>query len=217
MVKHKRLLPAVSALLLGLSGCLRQPSPRPFLSVPRASLDVPPATAPDNRVYVVEEGSRIRALDENGKEQWVYSVADGLADVSNHSSRDFQILFLVARTQGRLFGLATQQTGARAGQTYLFATVNNRSFWQKDVPPPTNLMPPVAVDSKAVYEAGSEGILHAFAQTDGHLLWQRQITEGPLGSLTIGSDGTIYVIGPLGRLHAITPDGSEKWAIKTHG
>ena len=38
-----------------------------------------------------------------------------------------------------------------------------------------------------------------------------------VGSPSVGKDGTIYVGSMDGKLHAIAPDGTEKWAVKTRG
>ena len=200
--------PVIVAALLSVGGCAQRNSNGPLLSVP-------PATAADNRVYVADGGGRIRALDQNGKEQWTYSVGESLAQATHRSSRDFQTLFLAAREGGRLFGLAAQLTGAHTGATYLFAMADSRLVWQREVREPTTEVPPIALGGMAIYEAGNDGTIYAFAQDDGRTLWQHHVTDGPLGSLTIGNDGTIYITGPLGHLHAIAPDGSEKWAVET--
>jgi outer membrane protein assembly factor BamB len=200
--------PMIAAALLSFAGCAQRTSNSPLLSVP-------PAAAADNRIYLADAGGRIRALDENGKEQWTYSVGESLAQVTHRSSRDFQTLFLAAREGGKLFGLAAQLTGAHTGTTYLFAMLDNHLLWQIEVREPTSEAPPIALGGTAIYEAGNDGTIYAFAQDDGRTLWQRHVTDGPLGSLTIGNDGTIYIAGPLGHLHAIAPDSSEKWAVET--
>jgi outer membrane protein assembly factor BamB len=211
MVKSAGTLVSFSILVAALSfaGCAPRPSDRPLLSVP-------PATVSDNKIYIAEAGERIRALDQNGKEQWSFSVGDSLARATNRSSRDFQTVFLAAREGGKVFGLAGQLSGAHAGTMYLFALAENHLLWQTEVRQPTSEVPRIALGKMAIYEAGNDGVLYAFAQSDGHLLWQHHVSDGPLGALTIGNDDTIYVIGPLSHLHALAPNGSEKWAIETH-
>jgi outer membrane protein assembly factor BamB len=210
MVKSTRFLMAASTLSVALiTGCVQQPALTSRLSVP-------PAPAPDNVLYVVEGGGQIRAIESDGKARWNFSVAEALAKANNRSSHDFQIMYIVAREEGRIFGLAAQVTGGHTGQTYLFALAGDHLVWQKETSPPTAIAPPIAADANALYEATYDGLIYAFAQADGRILWQRNISPAPIGSLTIGSDGTIYAIGPLGHLHAINADGSERWAIETH-
>jgi outer membrane protein assembly factor BamB len=210
MVKPARFLITTSILSAVLmTGCVQQPAATPRLTVP-------PATAPDDVLYLVEGAGQIRAIQSDGKTRWTFSVAEALAKANNRSSRDFQIVYIVAREGGRLFGLAAQLTGGHTGQTYLFALAGDHLVWQKEASPPTDMAPPIAADANAIYEATDQGLIYAFAQADGRMLWQRQVSQGQIGSLTIGNDGTIYAIGPLGRLHSINPDGSEKWAIDTH-
>ncbi len=210
MVKSTRFLIAASILSVALiTGCVQQPAATSRLSVP-------PATAPDDVLYVVEGAGQIRAIEPNGKTRWTFSVAEAVAKANNRSSHDFQIVYIVARGGDRLFGLATQLTGEHTGQTYLFALAGDHLVWQKETPPPTSIAPPIAASADSLYEATYNGLIYAFARADGRMTWQRRISEGQIGSLTIGSDGTIYAIGPLGHLHAINPDGSERWAIETH-
>jgi outer membrane protein assembly factor BamB len=211
MVKSTRFLMAASILAAAalLTSCVQQPAATSRLSVP-------PATAPDDVLYIVEGAGQIRAIQSDGKTRWTFSVAEAVAKANNRSSHDFQIVYIVACGGDRLFGLATQLSGGHTGQTYLFALAGDHLVWQKEAPPPTTIAPPIAASADALYEATYDGLVYAFAQADGRMTWQRRISEGPIGSLTIGSDGTIYAIGPLGHLHAINADGSERWTIETH-
>jgi outer membrane protein assembly factor BamB len=67
------------------------------------------------------------------------------------------------------------------------------------------------------------GVLCAFAP-DGRLLWEVDTNGRAGGTPILGEDGTIYVFGfaanwkdgPSG-LHAIGPDGVEKWSIAIKG
>jgi outer membrane protein assembly factor BamB len=81
------------------------------------------------------------------------------------------------------------------------------------VPVPEQGRAPIGVGSNAIYEAGNDGTLYAFARTDGHRLWAYQISQGTLGSPSVGADGTVYVTGPRNNLHAIAPDGSQRWVV----
>jgi outer membrane protein assembly factor BamB len=177
-------------------------------------LSAPPSAAADNDVYVAD-ADRIRALRPDGKEQWSYSLADDLVRLDNEASRDTRIDFLVARSGGKLFGLAMQESGRRAGRRILFALDGNRLIWHREVPYPSQGITPMAVGNDAVYEASEDGVLYAFSRTDGKPLWQYRVSGGPLGAPTVGADGTIYITGPRHNLHAVAPDGTSRWVIET--
>ncbi len=123
--------------------------------------------------------------------------------------------YLTARSGGKLFGLATQETGRNAGNTILFALDGNHLLWKTDVPYPEQNGAPIAIGPTGVYEAGDDGTLYAFARSDGHALWKYQVSRGTLGAPTVGADGTIYVTGPRHNLHAVVPDGTQRWVAET--
>jgi outer membrane protein assembly factor BamB len=176
-------------------------------------LSAPPSAAVDRDVYVAD-ADHISALGADGKAQWSYSLGDELRRVDKEASRDIRIDYLVARSGGKLFGLA-QESGSRAGRRILFALDGNRLAWHREVPYPSQDVTPLAIGDTAVYEAGEDGVLYAFARNDGKPLWQYRVSGGPLGAPTMGADGTIYITGPRHNLHAVAPDGTSRWVIET--
>jgi outer membrane protein assembly factor BamB len=178
-------------------------------------LSVPPSAAAEDYVYVADAAGRIRAIKPDGTEQWSYKLADDLRRQNSDASYDMQIDHLTARSNGKLFGLATELTGRYAGEIILFALDGNHLLWQRSAPAPEPGVVPIAVGQTALYEAGDDGTLYAFARADGHPLWQYRVSEGALGTPIIGADGTVYVTGPRHNLHAIAPDGSERWVLQT--
>jgi len=202
------ILVVVVGTALMLSGCGPRNSNRPLLSAP-------PSAAADNDIYLADAAGRIRALQSDGKEQWAFSLPDEIRRIDQSASSDLRINYLIARSGGKLFGLATQETGRNAGKTILFALEGNHLLWQVGVPYPEQNSAPIAIGPTAVYEAGDDGILYAFARADGHQLWKYQVSQGSLGSPTVGVDGTVYVTGPQYNLHALAPDGSQRWVIET--
>ena len=195
-------------MLLVTAGCTNPHSDRPLLSAP-------PSAAADNDIYVADAEGRIRALRPDGTEQWAFSLPDEIVKADQSASHDIRIDYLAARSGGHLFGLATQVTGRSAGKTILFALDGNRLLWQVGVPYPEQTGAPIAVAPLAVYEAGDDGVLYAFARADGHSLWKYQVSQGTLGSPTVGADGTVYVTGPGHNLHAVAPDGTQRWVVET--
>lgn len=206
-------LKIISSILLGgfavtLAACRPQHSNRPLLSAP-------PSAAADNDIYITDAEGKIRALRPDGTEQWTISLPDEIVRLNSSANPDIRIDFLAARSGGKLFGLATQLTGREAGGTILFALDGKNLLWQVGVPYPEQNSSPIAVGQMAVYEAGDDGALYAFARSDGHELWKYQVSQGALGSPTVGGDGTIYVTGPGYSLHAIAPNGTQRWVVAT--
>lgn len=197
------------ALLALLASCGRQPRRAPLLSA------APPSATADNDIYLADGAGRIRALRPDGTEQWSYSLAEDLARAEQGAAHDIRINYLAARSGGKLFCLATLASGARSGETILFALDKNHLLWQRTVPTPAQAVAPLAIGQDAIYEAGTDGVLYAFARNDSHPLWQFRVSDGALGSPAVGADGTVYVTGPRRNLHAIAPDGSERWVVET--
>ena len=181
----------------------------------RTILSVPPSATLDNDIYLAEEGGRIRALRPDGSEQWSYSLAEDLERLTGRPSRDIRIDYLAARSGGHVFGLATRLSGRENGVSILFALEGSKLLWQREVPYPAQAIAPIAIGQAAVYEAGDDGVLYAYAREDGRPLWQYRVSEAAISSPTVGRDGTIYVTGPRQNLHAITPDGKQRWVAGT--
>jgi outer membrane protein assembly factor BamB len=193
---------------LALAGCAAPRPPGPLLSAP-------PSAAADDDVYVSDAEGRIRALRPDGTEQWVFSLPEEVMRVDKTASRFIRVDYLSARSGGKLFGLATEEAGRYAGRTFIFAMVGNRLLWHVETPFPGQGGAPLAVGQTAVYQAGNDGALYAFSRTDGHQLWKYQVSRGALGSPTEGADGTVYVTGPRHNLHAVSPEGTQRWVVET--
>ena len=193
---------------LMLAGCGASRSNRPLLSVP-------PSAAADNDIYIADAEGRVRALRPDGSEQWIFSLPEEIVRLDSSVTRDIRIDYLTDHSGGKLYGLATQETGRNAGNTIHFAMDGNHLLWKADVPYPEQNGAPMAIGPTGVYEAGDDGTLYAFVRSDGHALWKYQVSQGTLGAPTVGADGTIYVTGPRHNLHAVTPDGTQRWVAET--
>jgi outer membrane protein assembly factor BamB len=178
-------------------------------------MSISPSATADSLIYVTEQSGAILAIRSDGTEQWRYKLADDLKAAGETDSTDFRIDSLAARSGGLLIAIATSISGAHAGQAILFALNANQLLWHRVVPQPEPGVSPLAVGSDAVYEAGDDGVLYAFSRSDGRPLWKFQVSQGTLGSPLLGSDGTVYVVGPGHKLHAIGPDGAERWRVET--
>ncbi|MDQ6785414.1 MAG: PQQ-binding-like beta-propeller repeat protein [Acidobacteriota bacterium] len=180
------------------------------------SVTASPNAAADDLIYFADATGTIHALQsEDGKLLWQYSLHDDLAKRQNNQTGDIRIDRLFARSGRKLFSLATEETGASSGHTILFALEANQLLWFKDAPSPEPNGSPIAVGDDAIYLAGKDGVLYAFARNDGRLLWQYQVSLGTIGAPSVGADGTIYVTGARRNLHAINANGIEKWVTET--
>lgn len=204
----KALTPLLAATLLA-AGCGVSRTAAPLLSAP-------PRASADNEIYLADETGQIRAFRADGTEHWSYSLADDLARLGGGARGELRIASLAARSGGQLFGLATLENGPHAGQSILFALNGNHLLWHQLAPTPEQGVAPVGVGESAIYEAGDDGVLYAFARADGRRLWQRRVSRGTLGPPTVAADGTVYVTGARGNLHAVAPDGSERWVAQTN-
>ena len=116
----------------------------------------------------------------------------------------------------QIVAFSTKDTqGRQNGVSILFALEGNKLLWERDVPYPAQAVAPIAIGQTAVYEAGDDGVLYAYAREDGRPLWQYRVSEAAIGQPTVGGDGTIYVTGPRQNLHAIAPDGKQRWVAGT--
>lgn len=204
-------LATISLLLAGcglpFAGCGTTHSPRPLLSAP-------PSAAADNDIYVSDAQGHLRALRPDGSVQWAVSLPGEIIRRDRSTPGDMRVDYLVARSGGNLFGLATWLTGPDAGRTIIFAMEGERLLWQVNVPYPESGGAPLAVGPAAVYEAGDDGALYAFARSDGRQLWKYQVSPGALGSPAVGADGTVYVTGARQNLHAVSPEGAQRWVVE---
>lgn len=199
-------LSLLGCVALALTACGTQRSSRPLLSVA-------PSAAADNDVYLADQLGRIRAFRSDGSEQWNLSLPDEMLKRDNTVSHDLRIDTLTAST-GKIFGLATELSGRNAGRTILFALDQNQLLWHVEVPYPEQNGSQLAIGPNAVYEAAQDGALYAYARADGKQIWKYQVGQGRLGSPTVGADGTIYVTGPNYNLHAVAPDGQQRWVVR---
>lgn len=199
----------VFVLLLNLFGCAP-------VKKSNLTLSASPSSAADDLIYFADATGTIHALQSGGQTLWQYSLGKDLNErQSGAAAGDIRIDRLFARSGKKLFGQATVETGENAGRTILFALDANRLLWFKDAPAPEPNGSPLAIGNDALYLAGKDGVLYAFAKDDGRLLWQYQVSLGTIGAPTVGADGMIYVTGARRNLHAVGTDGVQKWVAET--
>lgn len=182
-------------------------------AVRRGSLAPAPHAAQGDSVFVADDRGRIHALSSDGAERWIYEFATELEREHPTATSDLAAVEIASAEDGSIAVLLESQTGSTAGQVFLVRVdADGRALWHRTVDPPSPSARPCAV-GRAVYVAMLDGSLRAFALDDGRDLWTFTISGAALGSPRIGGDGTIYVRGASGRLHAVSPDGKELWVF----
>ena len=175
-----------------------------------------PSTAADGFVYFADARGRIHAVQSDGQTLWEYSLTDDLANQRKEEIGEIRIDRLFAGSDKKLYALARFETGAKTGNMILFALYGNKLQWVNDAPQPEPNGSPAVVGDKALYLAGNDGKLYAFARDDGRALWQYQVSLGRIGAPSLGADGVIYITGAMHNLHAVDPDGKQRWTVETN-
>ena len=200
----------LSILYLSLTGCNGVKNNNPILTAA-----APSSAVAGDSVYFADQTGTIHALQRDGVEKWRYSLLADLKKRQNEEVADVRIDRLFSRTGNRLFGIATEATGAEAGRPFLFALEENKLLWLEPTAAPEPNGSPVAVGEKGVYLAGNDGVLYAFDQSSGQILWQYRVSTGIIGSPAVGTNETIYVTGPRQNLHAVSSEGKQLWVAET--
>jgi hypothetical protein len=160
-----------------------------------------PNVGPDGNIYVVNDygGLGAFALSPEGQLLWNdpgFSEGGQLGQEIVFGSNQAYFGFDMAGTgtQGTLFGYT--QDGAQA-----FATLLNYEPGQ-----------PAAGPFGTIY-ARNGGTLGAFGP-DGNLRWSYGDSfDNYQSAPDVARDGTIYVAKYVSQLHAVRPDGSQKWVV----
>ncbi len=203
-------VPVFSVLFLWLCGCGGVKNNNPILTAA-----APSSAVADDSVYFADATGTIHALQTNGVEKWRYSLLTDLKKRPNQEVVDVRVDRLFSRAGNRLFGIATEATGAEAGRTFLFALEENKLLWLEATVAPEPISSPIAIGETGVYLAGNDGVLYAFNLSNGEVLWQYRVSTGIIGSPSVGTNETIYVTGPRQNLHAVSSAGKQLWVAET--
>ena len=178
----------------------------------QTTLTAPARAISDNDIYVSDRFGTIHALRPDGTEQWAVKLSAEIARIANAPvSRDLIVEFLAADPNGKVFGLAMEESGGSRGQRIMFALDANRLLWQQEVPYPSKGKGSVTISRDSVVLAGNDGVLYSYDKSSGNLIWQYKVSNEHLGEPASGADGTIYVTGVQHELHAVGTDGTPQW------
>jgi len=75
------------------------------------------------------------------------------------------------------------------------------------------LTSPAVGPDGSVYVCSADGFLYAF-ESGGSQKWKVSAEGAEVGSVAIGSDGTVYFVTD-GSLYAVSPYGEKKWEYET--
>ena len=175
---------------------------------------VAPARAvADNNIFIADRFGQIHALRTDGSEEWVLKFSDEMVRLANvPAATEYAFEVLTAMPDGKVYGLAFEETGSAVGQRILFRLDSGHIVWQQNVPYPSYGKASLVLSGDAVVIAAADGFLYSFRQADGAPLWKYRVSGSTLGQPEAGTDGTIYVGDSQNKIHAVGLDGNQKWA-----
>lgn len=103
--------------------------------------------------------------------------------------------------------------GSNNKKLYAISPSNKSVSWDVTLAEPANFYPPaISKDGKTVY-AVAGNTLYAYGASDGKAAWGANyvVTAGIVSGVSVDGDGTLYVCGKDGSLHAVKSDGTKKW------
>lgn len=165
------------------------------------------AVGADGTVYVGSNDSNFYALDPaTGAVRWKYAVSPltiidtGVAAISPEG-----VIYFGA-SNGSVYALKDE--GAEPSLK-----------WSSSLGGPITNAPTIAADGtlyvrieRGTTTANAQSQLVALAPADGTVLWRYNLgAEASYAPPSIGADGTVFVAGGDGALHAVTPAGGRRW------
>jgi|GEM_PF-1922861 len=198
-----------------------------------------PAIAPDGTIYVGTNG-HVYAITPAGSVKWNYSVG---GDVTSSAAIGPDGVVYIGCRDGYLYALTPSGTrkwryntgdmhmtspAVSADGTVIYCgggtsmwainTASGTQKWRYALGVSMTSSAALSPDGSTVYIGAYDGNLWAFNTANGTLLRQVQVgfkNASTSASPAVGSDGTIYLGSNYGSLHAINPDGTEKWIFET--
>jgi len=154
-----------------------------------------PAIAVDGTIYVGSDDNKLHAVNPDGTEKWTLTAG---GDVSSPAIGRYGTVYF-GSDDGKLHEVSPE----------------GEEIWSRDLGSAVG-SPAIGADGTVYVTSGSS--LCAFSSL-GDKKWEFETGAG-IGTFAvpvIGPDSTIYVGSNSGKLHAVKPDGIEKWAITTGG
>ncbi|MBI5864455.1 MAG: PQQ-binding-like beta-propeller repeat protein [Planctomycetes bacterium] len=190
-----------------------------------------PALGPDGNIYAVTDFGGLGVFSVSGADGQLRWSDLGDPQISERGQTGAEITFGARQPGGAVdaFCVAFDMVGQGTGTGKMFEyTLNGSRPWGVLMGGDGNVgqFQPAAGRAAgvgAVYVSSlisSQGYrLRAFSANNGSALWDYPSDAGPptstLTQPTIGPDGAIYIMRNLGQVHAVNPDGSNRWTHST--
>lgn len=151
-----------------------------------------PSIASDGTIYFGSIDGRLYAVNPDGTAKWAFQVGNEIT-ASPAIGND-----------------GTIYIGSRDKKMYAI-TSEGKLKWTYQVG--GIILSSAAVTDNSLYFGSDDNTLYAIT-TDGKLNWKYTANSNITASPALGTDGTVYLFEVSGALHALSPDGTEKW-VKT--
>jgi|GEM_PF-3305363 len=192
----------------------------------------PPAVAPDGTIYVGLSGGTLVAVTPSGQRSWSLSLGGEIkppitvgpnGDVYAAAGEYAYSVSAAGQKRWTYDSLGTV-TGPPApdgaGHAYLSTDVggfvavsdtDGKQIWVYPNVEGNGYRPHPA--QNGIYCQDDAGFLYLIS-ADGNLVWQITPDSGRwMVGFDVGPDGTVYIGGNDSKLHAVGPDGKDKWTV----
>lgn len=162
------------------------------------SVEEGPSVGPDGRIFVGSyPGAELHAINASGTRAWTFSTANFVRSTP------------AIGADGTVYALGH-------GDSLYALSPAGVPRWAVAIPGASDDSPVIGEDGTIYVPEASAGRLHAIGP-NGATKWVHTF-PGPsvnndLGTPSIDQDGTIYVTAQDQKIHAVDPQGHEKWAV----
>lgn len=170
-----------------------------------APMDGSPAIGVDGTIYATG-GRKIVALNPNGTLQWEHPVS-------------WPVLSSPAIGPAGTVYVGVQATLNQVSSPSPLLALNpdGTELWRFTASNNIRSTPAVGNDGRIYFTTDSidssrPGLLYAL-DANGQLIWALPLSRVTDASVSIARDGTLYVFTRDGRLHAVSPSGTELWNV----
>ncbi len=192
-----------------------------------------PAIGPDGTIYVGSNTTKLFAFNPNGTVRWVHDCGSRIHSSPTVTNSGVVYFGCYNGTVKAANGATGAILWSRSGyptidqsspailpngnmvigidSVYAFVP-DGTPLWSTAVGPVVESSPAVA-DDGTIYVAGWYDYSLSALNPNGSIKWKASIDWFGRSTPGIARDGTVYVTSDQGKLYAINPDGTRKWAF----